>query len=146
MKKKHASILLALIGVLGLGMAAQANSRAAATVTLPFEFVASGKTLPAGTYTLRAVSDDPTEGLILSSYENHVSVVVHPIEIEKATPEKTNAEKSSVSFQRVGEQHFLDRIQTTDTVYNLPVPRAAVLLAAKPSPESSPVSGTSGSN
>jgi len=146
MKKKYAGILLALIGVLGLSTAVQANNRAAATVTLPFEFVANGKTLPAGTYTITTLSDDPTEGLILSSYENHVSVVVHPIETEKAIPEKTNAEKSSVSFQRVGEQRFLDRIQTTDTVYNLPVPRAATLMAAKPSPESSPVSGTSGSN
>jgi hypothetical protein len=141
MKKRYASILLALIGVLGLGMAAQANSRGAVTVTLPFEFVASGKTLPAGTYTLRAVSDNPADGLILNNYENHVGVIVHPIEIENAP-----ARKPTVSFQRVGTQQFLDRIQTTDIVYNLPVPRAAILLAAKPSPDSSPVSGNSGSN
>lgn len=141
MKKRYASILLALIGVLGLGAAARANSRGAVTVTLPFEFVASGKTLPAGTYTLRAVSDYPAGGLILSSYENHASVIVHPIETEEA-----QAKNPSVSFQQVGEQHFLDRIQTTDIAYNFPVSRAAILLAAKPSSESSPVSGNSGSN
>ncbi len=141
MKKRLAGVSLALIGVLGLGMAARANSRGAVTVTLPFEFVASGKTLPAGTYTLRAVSQDPAEGLILNNYENHVSVIVHPIETEEA-----QAQKPTVSFELVGEQRFLDRIQTTDTVYNLSVPRAAILLAAKPSPDSTPASGSSGSN
>jgi hypothetical protein len=141
MKKRFASILLTLIGVLGLGMVAKANSRSEIAVTLPFEFVAGGKTLPAGTYTLRDVSDDPADGLILNSYENRASVIVHPIEIEKAS-----ANKSIVSFQRVGEQLFLDRIQTADTVYNIPVPRAAILLAAAPSHKSSAVSDNSGSN
>jgi hypothetical protein len=141
MNKRFASILLRLIGVLGLGMAAQANSRSEIAVTLPFEFVASGKTLPAGTYTLRAVSDNPADGLILNSYENRASVIVYPTEIEKAS-----ANKSNVSFQRVGEQLFLDRIQTADTVYNILVPREAILLAATPSHTSSPVSGNSGSN
>jgi hypothetical protein len=141
MKTKSASILLTLIGVLGLGMAAQANSRSEIAVTFPFEFVASGKTLPAGTYALRAVSDNPADGLILNSYENRAGVIVHPIEIERVS-----ANKSNVSFQRVGEQLFLDRIQTADTVYNIPVPRAAILLAAAPSHKSSATSVNSGSN
>jgi hypothetical protein len=54
--KRFASILLTLVGVLGLGMAAKANSRSEIAVTLPFEFVAGGKTLPAGTYALREIA------------------------------------------------------------------------------------------
>jgi len=143
MKKICASLLLTLIGALGLGLAAQAQTqtRTETVVTLPFEFVASDKTLPAGKYTLRPVSDDPADGLILNNFEHHASVIVHPIETEK-----TPSAKSNVGFQRVGDQLFLDRIQTSDTVYNLPLSRAAVLLAATPSPKGSPASGTSGGN
>jgi hypothetical protein len=143
MKKICASLLLTLIGALGLGLAAQAQTqtRTETVVTLPFEFVASDKTLPAGRYTLRPVSDDPADGLILNNFEHHASVIVHPIETEK-----TPSAKSNVGFQRVGDQLFLDRIQTSDTVYNLPLSPAAVLLAATPSPKGSAVSGTSGSN
>ncbi len=125
MKMRFASILLTLIGVLAMGAAAQAQSGSKTIVNLPFEFVAGGQTLPAGTYTLTPVSDYVFDGIILRSYENHVSVIVHPIEIEKAS-----AVKSKVSFQRVGEQHFLNRIQTLDTVYNFPVSPAALSQAA----------------
>ena len=124
MKRKYASILLTLIGVLGLGVAAQAQT-GKVVVDLPFEFVASGKTLPAGTYTLSPVSDNAVDGLILSSYENHISLIVRPIETEKVA-----AEKPTVSFQQVGEQRFLNRIQTENTVYNLPVSRVAASQAA----------------
>lgn len=141
MKKICASFLLSLVGALGLGLAAQAQTRTETVVTLPFEFVASDKTLPAGKYTLRPVSDDPADGLILNNFEHHASVIVHPIETEK-----TPSAKSNVGFQRVGDQFFLDRIQTADTVYNLPLSPAAILLAATPSPKGSPVSGTSGGN
>ncbi len=52
MNKMYACILLTLVGLLGLGVAAKAQIRGQIVVTLPFEFVVSGKTLPAGTYTL----------------------------------------------------------------------------------------------
>lgn len=92
--KKYASILLTFIGLLGLGVTAKAEIRGEIVVTLPFEFVVSGKTLPAGTYTVSRLSDDKFGGLILSSYENHTSVFVHPIEIESAS-----ADKPQVSFE-----------------------------------------------
>jgi hypothetical protein len=142
MKKRFASIFLTLIGILALGMGARANSQNE-IVVLPFEFVASGKTLPAGTYTLTPVSDYPKDGLVLSNVETHASVIIHPIETEEAT-----AQKPSASFERVGERRFLNRIQTENTVYNIPVSRAVALQAAMPSHESTPapVSANSGSN
>ena len=51
MKKICASSLLALTGVLGFAAAAQAQTRSEVVVTLPFDFVASDTTLPAGKYT-----------------------------------------------------------------------------------------------
>jgi hypothetical protein len=141
MKKKYACILLTLVGLLGLGVAAKAQIRGEIVVTLPFEFVVSGKTLPAGTYTLSRFSDDKFEGLILSSYENRTSVFVHPIEIESA-----HADKPSVSFERVGEQHFLSRIQTANDVYNIPLSRSVITEAAARPHDNRSASGSSGSN
>ena len=141
MKKKYASILLTLICLLGLGVAAKAQIRGEIIVTLPFEFVVSGKTLPAGTYTLSRFSDDKFDGLILSNYENRTSVFVHPIEVESA-----HADKPNVSFERVGEQHFLTRIQTANDVYNIPVSRSLIMEAAARPHDNASASGSSGSN
>jgi hypothetical protein len=139
--KKYVSILLALVGVLVLAGAAQANIRHDIVVTLPFEYVAGGKTLPAGTYTINPVSNDAHDGVILTSRENLTSVIVHPIETQIST-----VEKPSVSFQLVGEQRFLTRIETNETVYDFPVSRTAIMLAAKQPHSSSAVSDNSGSN
>lgn len=142
MKMHYLRILLALVCSAGLGAIANAEIRGQILVTLPFEFVVSGKTLPAGTYTVSRFSDDKFDGLILSSYEHRVSVFVHPVEIETAIADKPN-----VTFERIGEQHFLSKIQTPYDVYNIPVSRAVVLEAAARSHDngSSP-SGSSGSN
>jgi len=49
-------------------------------------------------------------------------VFVNPVEIEGAS-----ADKPQVSFQRVGQQLFLTRIQTAYDVCNIPVPRAVIM-------------------
>jgi len=121
MKMKFASVLLTLICLLGLSATAKADIRGQIRVTLPFEFVVDGETLPAGTYTLSTFSDDKFDGLILSDRDHRVSVFVHPIEIEGAS-----ADKPQVSFRRVGGQLFLTRIQTAYDVYNIPVPRSVI--------------------
>jgi hypothetical protein len=141
MKKRYASILLTLICVLGLGVAAKAQYRGEVVVTIPFEFVAGGKTLPAGTYRVSRISEDKSVGLVFSSYENRSNVFVHPVEIESA-----RSDKPGVSFERAGEQHFLSRIQTATDVYNIPVSRSEVREAAVRSRDIGSASGSSGSN
>src|SRR5271169_6542417 len=105
MKTKYASILLTLICLLGLSVAAKAQIRDRVVVTLPFEVVVGGQMLPAGKYILSSFSDDPFNGLILSNVQDHISVIVRPVEIENA-----HAEKVSVDFERVGEQHVLTQV------------------------------------
>ena len=139
--KKYASILFTLICLLGVGVAAQAQIRSEIVVTLPFEFVISGKTLPAGTYTVSRFSDDKNDGVILSNRETGKSVFVHPIEAEDIY-----AEKPQVSFERVGELHFLTRIQTSHDVYKIPVSRSEILEAAARSHDNGSASASSGSN
>jgi len=139
--KKYASLLLTLICLLGLGSVANAQIRGEIVVKLPFEFVVSGKTLPAGTYTISRFSDDKFDGVILSNHESHTSVFVHPVEIEEAS-----ADKPEVSFERVGEQHFLAKIRTAHDVYSIPVSRSRILEAAARPHDHGSASPSSGSN
>jgi hypothetical protein len=139
MKKKFASMLLTLTCSLGLGVAARATTRVETVVTLPFEFVVSGKTLPAGTYKVRQIFDDKLEGLLLSN--EHTSVFVYPITVGSAS-----SDKPQVSFERVGEQRFLSSIRTAYDVYSIPVPRAAIMEAAERQLRQDSTAGTSGGN
>jgi hypothetical protein len=141
--KKYAGILLTIVLVLGLGVAAkaQAQTRGEIVVKLPFAFVVSGKTLPAGTYQVSRFSDDKSTGLFFSSRENHTAVFVHPVEIESA-----RVDDPSVSFEQVAGQHFLTRIQTPYDVYNIPVPQSAVLEVAAKTHDNGSASASSGSN
>lgn len=125
MKKHYLRILLALVGFAGLSGIARAQAHQEIVVNLPFEFVASGKTLPAGTYTVTRLSDEKSDELILSSRENHVSILVHATEVESV-----NADKASVKFERVGETRFLTKIATPDAVYTIPVSGVAIITAA----------------
>jgi hypothetical protein len=126
--KQYARILVAVILLSGLGVAAQAESRTELVVTLPFEFVASGKTFPAGTYTAGRLTDEGRGGLRLTNRATGASVFVLPDEVESAS-----ANKPKVIFKQVGNQHFLSAIQTADEVYNIPVYRSVILeAAAKP--------------
>jgi hypothetical protein len=139
MKKKIASIVLTLTGLLGLGVSARATTQVEIVVTLPFEFVVSGKTLPAGTYKVSQIFDDKLEGLLLSN--GHSSVFVYPITVGSAS-----SDKPQVSFDRVGEQLFLSGIRTASDVYSIPVPRAAIMEAATRPLRQNSTAGTSGAN
>ena len=139
MKKKFARILLTLTCLLGLGGAARATTQAEIVVTLPFEFVVSGKTLPAGTYKVRQIFDDKLEGLLLSN--DHTSVFVYPITVGSAS-----SDKPQVRFDRVAEQRFLSSIRTASDVYSIPVPRAAIMEAAARQLRQNSIAGTSGAN
>jgi hypothetical protein len=141
MQKQYLRVLLAAICFVDLGVTANAETRGQIVVTLPFEFVVSGKTLPAGTYTVSRFSDDKSEGVILSSRENRVSVFVHPIEVASA-----RMDKPSVSFERVGESHFLSKIETEHDIYTIPVSRALVLEARGKQTDGTSASRSSGDN
>jgi hypothetical protein len=125
MMKKLLRIGVALVSFAGLGITAKAQVPDQIVVTIPFEFVAGGKTLPAGTYRVNRVANDKWEGLIFSSFENRAAAIVHPIEVESAP-----ADKAKVSFETAGSEHFLSKIQTADNVFTIPVSRSAILLAS----------------
>ena len=128
--KNYTRIIVAVTLLFGLSVAAKAQSETGIVVTLPFQFVVWGKTLPAGTYTAKQLSIDRFGGLRLSNRANGASVFVLPNQVENAS-----AFMPRVSFQRVGEHYFLSAIQTADDVYNFPISRSALMEAAAKSPD-----------
>jgi hypothetical protein len=125
-------IAVALVSFAGLGITAKAQVVDQVVMTIPFQFVVAGETLPAGTYRVNRLSDDKWEGLILSSFENRAGAIVHPIEVESTDEvESTHDGKPHVSFEIAGGEYFLSKIETADNVFTIPVSRAAILLAEK---------------
>lgn len=139
MRKHCLRILIVLFSFAGLGIAARAQVRDQVAVTIPFEFVVGGKTLPAGTYKVNRVTDTNRKTLILHSFENHTSVLVVPSQVEDAS-----TDKAYVSFERVGGQYFLSKIATADDVFTIPVSRSESMQVA--AHNSAPASNGSGSH
>jgi len=86
--KKYARVIVAVTFLLGLSVAANAELRSVVIVKLPFAFVASGVTLPAGTYTVKRFSQQPFDTLMLTSDDKGTSVFIHPAEMEDASDDK----------------------------------------------------------
>jgi len=136
MRKHCLRILIALIGVAGLGMAAKAQVVDQIVVNIPYEFVVAGKTLPPGTYRVDRLSDTDSGTLILSSFESSARVMVHSTAVER-----TQADKPEVSFEQIDGQHFLSKIETADHVFTIPVSRSEILEAAAKSARGTSASG-----
>jgi hypothetical protein len=139
--KTYARIVIAITFLFGLGVAANAEMQPQVAVTLPFDFVASKTTLPAGKYIVARISGQPFDVLTLTRVDTGASVFVGPVEMENAPDDKPK-----VDFRKVGEQHFLSSIQTADYVYNFRVSPSVILAAAAAKPRgNAPVSASGGS-
>jgi hypothetical protein len=153
MKRQYLRILIALVGFASLGMSAKAQARDQLVVKIPFDFVAAGKTLPAGTYRVNRLSIDDRwgAGLIVRNLKNSESAIVHPTQVESDYgldnwfgPDE--AEKGRATFEQAGDQHFLSRIETGEHVFTIPVSREAILEASAKSHSGSASGSSSGSN
>jgi hypothetical protein len=138
--KNYARILLAT-AFLGLGLAAQAEIRQEVSVTVPFSFVANGRTLPAGTYKVGRLSGDLRSAQLFRNRDKNVAVFVNPVEAEN-----TNVDMPVVRFKQVGNQFFLSSIQTEDNVFNFHVSRSANPEVAARSSNNVSISGAPTSN
>jgi len=123
MKKHSASILLILTSLVGLGTSA-VGQKQEAIVTVPFSFMASGQTLPAGKYSISRVSEAHLGGLSIRNSENGVGVFVLANHFDSYS-----ADSSKVSFEQVGNVYYLRAIATADGVYAIALPRTVNLVA-----------------
>jgi hypothetical protein len=141
MRKQYLRIVVALIGVAGLGITVKAQAVDQVEVNIPYEFTVAGKTLPAGTYTVKRLKDNDPNVLILSSFENRASVIVPSTLVEISS-----ADQAQVSLEQVGGEYFLSKIQTADHLFTIPVSRSAILEAEAKSISQPSAPGSSGGN
>lgn len=74
--------------------------------TIPFDFIVSGKTLPAGNYEIRRINDSP-EGLVIRNVgdkRDHVMFETEAVEARKIP------RRSEVVFHRYGDTYFLSEV------------------------------------
>jgi hypothetical protein len=122
MKKSYLTAVLTLGCLLGAGINASAQDTEGVSVNVPFEFVAGGKTLPAGTYTLGRLSLEASSGITIRGYGRGVFVL--PMEVDG-----TSARQPKLRFEHVGDKYFLSEADTPGGIYTFALPRAMVALA-----------------
>jgi hypothetical protein len=91
---------------------------------------------------VKRVTDADPRALILSSFENHASAIIATTEVESSY-----ADNAEVSFEQVGGQHFLSKIETADHLFTIPISRSEILDVASRTHSGRFVEGSSsGSN
>jgi hypothetical protein len=137
MKKSYLTVALMFMCLLGVGVSAHAQGADAVVVSVPFEFVAGGATLPAGEYRVSRVNPGANRELAISGY-NKDSAFLLPLAFDNGP-----ADQPTLSFEHVGGKYFLSRIKTLSGVYTMPASREMVMLgkANSPSPSTSSASG-----
>lgn len=126
MKKQLLAIVATLSIVITLTVTGLASLNTKITAKIPFDFMVSGKTLPAGSYT---VSPGAIKGT-LTIRNNDNRAVVSVIAMEAADKGKG---KARLVFRRYGNQHFLARVYDGISGNGQELPKSkAERAAAKP--------------
>jgi hypothetical protein len=124
MKTSYCTVVLTLTCLLGLGISAHAQDANGVVVKVPFEFVAGGKTLPAGKYSVGRLSPGIHPTLFIDSKGSGASALVLP-----SVPDGVPSGHTALSFERAGNQVFLSKVETPAGVYTVLTPRTITNLA-----------------
>jgi hypothetical protein len=137
MKKSYFVVVVMLTCLLGVGVSAHAQDADAVVVSVPFEFVAGGATLPAGQYRVHRINPGVSQELAISGNDKGNAFLLPLAFDNRPTSEPT------LSFEHVGGKYFLSRIKTQSGVYTMPTSREMIMLGKgnSPSPSTSPASG-----
>lgn len=141
MKKHYLRVLSATFALAAFAISAKAQSVDRTVVKIPYDFVVDGHTLPAGNYTVSRLNNRDQKELVISSFENHKTVYVLSSEVE----DKDSGQRPSFDFQLVGDQHVLDRIETAEHVFSIPVSPATLRQIARRNSSDAPAAGMSDS-
>jgi hypothetical protein len=121
-KNSYSAVVLTLTCLLGLGISARAQDVDRVAVKVPFEFMAGGQTLPAGTYKVTRASDQAFPALIIRSSEN--SAFLLPMFFDGVS-----ADHAELSFKHVGYKYFLSEVKTPAGGYAIRTPRPMTQVA-----------------
>jgi hypothetical protein len=138
MKKSYLTAVFMLTCLLGVGVSARAQDADAVVVSVPFEFIAGGATLPAGEYRVSRLSPGVNRELFITGY-NKGAAFIFPVSFDDNA-----ANQPTLSFERVGGKYFLSKIKTLGGVYTMPASGEMVMLGKANSPNSGPSSASGG--
>jgi len=140
MKNSYFTALLMLTCLLGVGVSARAQDVDAVVVSVPFEFVAGGATLPAGDYRVSRVNPGVNRELAISGYNNGTAYLLPLVFDENAVA----SDQPTVGFEHVGGKYFLSRIKTVEGVYTMPASREMIMLGRANTQTQNPSSSSGG--
>ncbi len=135
MNKSYLTVVLTLTCLLGLGISARAEDVGKISVSVPFEFVAGGQTLPPGKYSVSRVSDHTFPSLMIRSYDNTGFLL--PVFFDGVS-----SEQAELNFEHVGAKYFLSKIKTPAGVYTISTPRPMIQVAQMKDQGATSSSGT----
>jgi hypothetical protein len=137
MKRNLFRGLLVSLFAVGLGAAAHAHEPDRLIVDIPYDFVLSGTSLPAGKYKVERYDFNDVRLLILIDAESNKPLLTFAGELTGAHPTHP-----SVTLQQAGGQRFLTQIQTAEHVFELPQTKAAFKAAAAKADQAGYLTGT----
>jgi hypothetical protein len=105
MKKQISRALLGLAAALALAVAVGAQVLSAVVVNVPFDFVAGGKQMPAGRYTVSRVRSDAEDALIIKGEGGRDTAIV------LTTTGEGRPRKSALVFRQRGDSRFLAAVE-----------------------------------
>jgi hypothetical protein len=135
--KRYVTVLVALMCVITLRLAAQSQDEDTVVAKVPYDFVAGGAVLPAGTYRISRIDTAGTRELEISSYETGASAFLLPTVFADAP-----GEHAKLTLKSVGGKYFLSEIQTANGVYTLARPRSVIMVAKTGQPGGMSSSGS----
>ena len=136
MKTFHITALLVFACLIGLNVGTRAQDVDGVVVTVPFDFVAGGATLPAGQYRINRVNPGVNRELLIHSYSNGGAFVL-PVVFDGVL-----TDQPTLSFEHIGSRYFLSKIKTPGGVYSMKTPPENIALAQAKSQSTSSSSGT----
>jgi hypothetical protein len=129
MKKSYLTVALTLSCLLGLGISARAQNLDKIAANVPFDFVAGGETLPAGTYTVSRVSSGDPRSLAIRSDDNSVFLLPAFFDGDPVPVNGAPADHAEFGFKHVGNKYFLSKVETPGGIYAFRTPRAMTQMA-----------------
>ncbi len=119
--KTYSMLAFALILTLGLGTRANAQGEGKVVVTVPFEFIVSGTTLPAGKYTVSRGSSGDSSLLIIEG--DRAAAFVLPVAFDNVP-----VENAQLGFEHVDGAYLLNEVKTPIGTYSVGTSREAATL------------------
>ena len=116
MRKNYMRILIALIAIAVSGVAAKAQVFDQVEAKITHEFMVEGKTFPAGSYEVERAKPSDDRELLIRNVDTDERAIIFPTAVEN-----NSSNHATISFERVGDELLLSKIETADHIFTIPV-------------------------